>query len=62
MSELADTLAQLKAYGLLGRATAINVGAVSVVMLPGVEEAKESDHMREMRAEQEHQDTLFGSS
>lgn len=62
MSELGDTLASLREYGLLGRATSIRAGDVVVEMLAAPAEKDESDHAREMRDEEDRKETLFGSS
>jgi len=62
VSELADTLARLREYGLLGRVTSVRAGDVVVEMLAAPSEQAESDHAREMRDEEDRKETLFGSS
>jgi len=60
--ELARVLEQMKAHGLIGRATSVRVGTVEILMLAAPQEAAESDSRRERRAEQDHHETLFGSA
>ena len=59
---LADVLARLSEKNLLARCTSIKVGGIEVQMLPAAPEAAGDQHRREREAEQEHNDTLFGSS
>lgn len=60
--ELARVLEHMRAHNLIGRATAVRVGAIELVMLPAAQDAADSEARRERRAAQEHDETLFGSA
>jgi hypothetical protein len=60
--ELGRVLEQMRAHGLIGRATHLRVGQIELVMLPAPQDAAESETRRERRAEEDIRDVLFGSA
>lgn len=60
---LADVLRELGDRGLLGRATSIVVGAVSVTLYPqAVPPPNETAEERQERIEREREEVTYGSS